>query len=68
MIHKFLQIVFMSAAAGLSYWGWLSLNMLRGTSFSEYRYVIFLCGSILVFSIVQAVAGRIEARLTQDDH
>ena len=68
MIPRITQMVLMSGAAGLSYWGWLSLNALRGTPFFEYRYMILLCGAILVFSVAQAIAGRVDAYLNPDDH
>ena len=68
MIGRLVQIALMCGAAGLAYWGWLSLNTLRGTPFFEYRYVILLCGAILLFSVAQAIAGRIDARLNPDDH
>ncbi|MBL4628962.1 MAG: hypothetical protein JKY00_13200 [Roseicyclus sp.] len=61
------QIVLMAGAAALPYWAWLELNALRGTVFFEYRYVLLLCGAILLFSVAQAVAGWITRAIEPDD-
>lgn len=61
MILRLLQIVLMGGASALSYWGWVELNTLRGTPLFEYRYLILMCGAILLFSVAQSIAGRIAA-------
>lgn len=69
MTARLVQLALMCAAAGLSYWGWTQLNTLRGTPFFEYRYLIVLCGAILMFSVAQAVAGWIDGRMNpEEDH
>ncbi|GAB5445271.1 hypothetical protein [Gymnodinialimonas sp.] len=68
MILRIVQIAVMCAAGGLSYWGWLELNTLRGTPLFEYRYVILLTGAILLFSVAQSIMGRIEAWMNPEDH
>lgn len=69
MTARLVQIALMCAAAGLSYLGWAQLNALRGTPLFEYRYIIVLTGAILLFSVAQSVAGRIDRRLNpEEDH
>lgn len=68
MMARVVQIALMIGAGGLSYWGWLALNILRGTPLFEYRYVILLSGAILLFSMAQAIAGWIDRRMNPDDH
>lgn len=67
MILRLMQIVLMLAVTGLSYWAWQELNILRGTVFFEYRYVILMTGAILLFSIAQSVVGWIDLRLNPED-
>lgn len=68
MIVRIAQIALMCAAAGLSYWGWVELNILRGTPLFEYRYLILLTCSILLFSMAQSVVGWIDRRSNPEDH
>lgn len=68
MMLRLVHIALMAGAAGLSCWGWLSLNMLRGTPLFEYRYVILLSGAILLFSVAQAIAGWTDRWMKPEDH
>lgn len=68
MIAHAVHIGFMALAAGAGYWGWLNLNMLRGTVYFEFRYILLMAAIFLVLSLAQAIAGWITGRLFPEDH
>jgi uncharacterized membrane protein YphA (DoxX/SURF4 family) len=59
-----LHIAFTAGAAALLWWAWQELNLLRGTAFFDYRYVLLLCAGFALFSLAQALAAWLGEKLS----
>ncbi len=58
-----IQIALMAGAAGLTWWAWQEVNLLRGTVFFEYRYVLLLSLGFILLSLAQVTATWTLAKL-----
>ncbi|MEJ6391887.1 hypothetical protein V8J82_01385 [Gymnodinialimonas sp. 2305UL16-5] len=67
MIGRVAQIALMASGLGLIWWGWQELNILRGTMFFEYRYILLGVGAILILTCAQSLAGWIDRLTNADD-
>jgi len=47
------------AVAAGAIWGWIEIDLLRGTVFWEFRYLLLGGGTILALSAAEWVIGRV---------
>lgn len=67
MMLRALSIVSGAAAAAGLWYGYMNLNLLRGTELFDFRYVVFAVASFLGLSAIEWLLGWIKARFQASD-
>lgn len=63
MIVRALAIVLAAAACAALYFGYMNLNIFRGTPLFEFRFVLFAIGAFLGLSAIEWALGWIKTKL-----
>jgi hypothetical protein len=67
MIVRVVAIALTGLACAALWFGYMNLNIFRGTPMFDFRYVIFAVASFLGLSAFEWVAGWIKAKLQEPD-
>lgn len=67
MIFKGLSIIFAVIACVALWFGYMNLNVFRGTPFFDFRYVLFAVGAFLGLSALEWLLGWIKAKFQGSD-
>ena len=70
MIVRGMSILLAALACGGVWFGYTNLNILRGTPFFDFRYVVFAVSAFLGLSAIEWALGWVKAKIqgTDDDH
>jgi hypothetical protein len=67
MILRALAIALSALAAAGLWFGYANLNMLRGTPFFDFRYIVFAVAAFLGLSVVEWALGKLKAKVQSSD-
>lgn len=68
MIFRILAISLAAAACAGLWFGYMNLNIFRGTPLFDFRYVIFAVSSFLGLSILEWAIGWIKRKFSESEN
>lgn len=67
MILRVLSILLTAGACAGLWFGYMNLNMLRGTEFFDFRYIVFAVAAFLGLGLLEWVLGWIGSKVEPRD-
>ena len=67
MIIRGVSILLCGGACAALWFGYMNLNMLRGTVFFDFRYVVFAVASFLGLSAIEWALGWVKSKTESDE-
>ncbi len=68
MISRLIAIFLTGSALAGLWFGYMNLNVFRGTPLFEFRYIIFAVAAFLGLSALEWLAGWIKSKGKEPDH